>query len=80
VSSKSAAARKYARIWRQLFGLRWQPAGAKRSEDRSAAATALSQGGLAGDLFPKRRRAPLAAAVQICSFLDFIRQFATLVS
>jgi len=29
---------------------------------------------------PKRRRAPLAAAVQIYSFLDFARRFATLVS
>jgi hypothetical protein len=36
------------------FGLRWQ----------SAAATALSQGESVGYLFPKRRRAPLAAAVQ----------------
>jgi hypothetical protein len=40
--------------WATAFGLRWQ----------SEAATALSQGKSGCDLFPKRRRAPLAAAVQ----------------
>jgi hypothetical protein len=33
------------------FGLRWQPAEAKRSEDWSAAAIALSQGESVGYLF-----------------------------
>ena len=46
------------------FRLRWQPAEAKRSEDWSAAATALSQVQTSNGIFPKRRRASLAAAVQ----------------
>jgi hypothetical protein len=49
----SVAAGKCA-AWVAAFGLRWQ----------SAAATALSQGESVGDLFPKRRRTLLAAAVQ----------------